>query len=371
MEVLTSPPASHRLKSLDVLRGLAVLLVLGRHLPEGSERFSHWIVSFCQKWFQVGWMGVDLFFVLSGFLVSGLLFSEYIKTKKIRPGRFLIRRGLKIYPAYYFMTFVSFAILWKYSTLNQFLIEIFFVQNYFCLAGLWSHTWSLAIEEHFYLGLCVLFYFLTRGGAEKPFRLIPWIWLFSAIVCLWLRLNTPFNDPHVLTPTHVRMDGLLFGVMLSYFYHFYRAGFERFVKKIGWFLPVITFFCLWPVFCLDLGREPFLVRYGLTLTYLGFGSLILFFLFMVPVRVFSNPISKVFLFVGVRSYSIYLWHMPVVYIWVQPMTTKIGGANGLWVGLVAYLVGAVGVGVLSYEIIEKPVLAWRDRRFPASRVGLG
>lgn len=84
-----------RLKHLDFLRGIAVLLVL----------FRHYALSIVL--FNIGWIGVDLFFVLSGFLVSGLLFKEYIKYGNIKPILFLIRRGLKIYPLFYFALILS------------------------------------------------------------------------------------------------------------------------------------------------------------------------------------------------------------------------------------------------------------------------
>ena len=78
-----------RLRELDFLRGIAILLVLLRHIT---------LFSFTT---QMGWIGVDLFFVLSGFLVSGLLFKEYIQFGNIQPKLFLIRRGFKIYPIYF------------------------------------------------------------------------------------------------------------------------------------------------------------------------------------------------------------------------------------------------------------------------------
>src|SRR5215471_3658603 len=80
-----------RNQSLDALRCIAVLLVLGLHLP------------YYRVWGTLGWIGVDLFFVLSGFLISGLLFQEYKKTGSINFKRFLIRRGLKIYPSFYLL----------------------------------------------------------------------------------------------------------------------------------------------------------------------------------------------------------------------------------------------------------------------------
>src|SRR5688572_16524528 len=80
---------TYRLREIDFLRGVAILLVLLRH---------KYVFQFT---YTMGWIGVDLFFTLSGFLVSGLLFKEYLKFGDIQPKRFLIRRGFKIYPIYY------------------------------------------------------------------------------------------------------------------------------------------------------------------------------------------------------------------------------------------------------------------------------
>src|SRR5882762_10148526 len=134
-----------RLKRLDVLRAFAILLVLGSHKETASI------------WMKTGWVGVDLFFVLSGFLVSGLLFSEYQKVGKLRIKRFLIRRGLKIYPPFYTLllaTVCLVAVLGNNSIPGKVLLsEGLFVQNYG--PAFWGHTWSLAVEEHFYLLLAL------------------------------------------------------------------------------------------------------------------------------------------------------------------------------------------------------------------------
>src|SRR5688572_30062087 len=117
-----------RLLSIDILRGLAIILVLFRHFG---------IVEVLGK---IGWSGVDLFFVISGFLVSGLLFREFQSTGEIKPMRFLIRRGFKIYPPFYF--FLAFTVAKAFLVflsgiegnkgfnLKALLAEIFFVQNY-------------------------------------------------------------------------------------------------------------------------------------------------------------------------------------------------------------------------------------------------
>ena len=87
--------------TIDVLRAAACLLVLGRHCVALTMFQSAPFRQLGNVWKTGGWVGVDLFFVLSGFLVSGLLFREYQRYGRIVAGRFLIRRGLKIYPGYY------------------------------------------------------------------------------------------------------------------------------------------------------------------------------------------------------------------------------------------------------------------------------
>src|SRR5689334_9337029 len=86
-----------RLASIDFLRGIAVILVLFRHHWVGIDALQH-----------IGWVGVDLFFVLSGFLVSGLLFAEEKKYGKVERFRFLVRRGFKIYPLFYLSLVLTF-----------------------------------------------------------------------------------------------------------------------------------------------------------------------------------------------------------------------------------------------------------------------
>ena len=125
-------PAANRSAALDALRALAVLLVLGRHFPEPPPGAA--LPAWLAVWQRGGWIGVDLFFVLSGFLVSGLLFREYRRFGEIRYGHFLARRGFKIYPAFYLM--FGAVLLYAAHMGRAFvgwpvvLSEMFFVQNY-------------------------------------------------------------------------------------------------------------------------------------------------------------------------------------------------------------------------------------------------
>ncbi len=147
---------------LAVLRGIAVLLVFGRHLelpkPEGL------VGTFAGAWLRIGWLGVDLFFVLSGFLIGGLLVTELHKHGRIDVARFLSRRGLKIYPAYFvFIAYLMFMpaakgllrgeSVWAVPVeWSLYWPNFLFLQNYVGNNPT-GHTWTLAVEEHFYLML--------------------------------------------------------------------------------------------------------------------------------------------------------------------------------------------------------------------------
>ncbi len=301
---------------LDCLRAVAVLLVLGRHVetPEGAS-------ALMAAWHCGGWVGVDLFFVLSGFLVSGLLFREYQKRRDVSLPRFLIRRGLRIYPAFYTLLACTWLLArmlpFPKTSWSAYLFEMLFVQNYF--RAVWNHTWSLAVEEHFYLTLPLLMLWLLRArrGEADPFgRLVP---ITVAVVvglttvrCIqgwWL----PFNHRWHMFVSHLRADSLLVGVLLAYVYHFHRAGFERVVAGRGRLLLALGTACFVPAFIFELETTWFIYTIGLTLFALG-GVLVI----AAGVGASVSLPARLLAPMGSDSYSIYLWHMPVLF-WGVPL----------------------------------------------------
>ena len=187
---------------LDLLRGIAVIAVIAYHYP-------------AFRWFDAGWAGVGLFFVLSGFLISGLLFADYKRNGKISIGRFLIRRGFKIYPPFYVFLLVTVPFLififgprrWP----SRLFFECFFLQDY--LPHLWPHTWSLAVEEQFYLLLPPLLVGLSklrRLGNDRGFVLLPAISVALLLGCLLLRLHANDHTQDELRfPLNFRADPCL------------------------------------------------------------------------------------------------------------------------------------------------------------------
>lgn len=337
-----------RLKQIDLLRAAAVLLVVASHLT-----WSPFLV-------RIGWVGVDLFFVLSGFLVSGLLFREYQLTGSMRLGRFLLRRGFKIYPAYYLLLLATILYYGRDLSWSRIWPDLIFAQSYF--PGTWGHFWSLAVEEHFYILLpLTLLFFASRNSGPDPFRRVPLVFAALAVICLVLRLipalsGEPYSFERHIAPSHLRMDSLGFGVLLSYLHHFRRAALDRLHARAGSLLLPLSVVLVSPV--LYLNREGVFMRTaGLSLLYLGFGGMLLLALRHAPHERFP---LRILTRIGEASYTIYLIHMPVAF-WVLSFHTRIGRDAAYFL----YIAVALLAGVILSRAIEVPVLRLRNQYFPA------
>lgn len=219
-------PESRRVVQLDFVRGLAILAVLQYHVLSIPVRNS-WARGFEYAGKRMGWMGVDLFFVLSGFLVGGLLIQELIRSADIRIGRFLLRRLFKIWPAYYL--YIAAQAVFGHYPLHTFLWQnALNIQNYTGTAL--GFTWSLAVEEHFYLVLPALLLLLYKSRHLRP--KIPVILSSCCVVILCGRIVSVyfFHGEEPYMKTHARVDSLLFGVLLSYAFYVHRDKFNRMLK---------------------------------------------------------------------------------------------------------------------------------------------
>jgi peptidoglycan/LPS O-acetylase OafA/YrhL len=209
-----------RIPQLDGLRGVAIALVLTYHYLAfantfGAPRFFRplfWV-------FSLGWSGVDLFFVLSGFLIGGILLDARGSSNYFRV--FYTRRVCRIFPLYFaFLALAFFAS--RFSPLRlPWHWYLLFAQNFWMAAhqSLGSSsifpTWSLAVEEQFYLLLPALIYFV------KPSRL-PWFLGAGIVLAPLIRAAIYLKDPASIFPAYVllpcRMNALLMGVAAAYLF---------------------------------------------------------------------------------------------------------------------------------------------------------
>jgi peptidoglycan/LPS O-acetylase OafA/YrhL len=233
-----------RQPGLDLLRALAIIVVVIYHaalfgfkLPGRVDRF--------------GWIGVDLFFVLSGYLIGGQLLAPLARDRRIKLGRFFARRVLRIMPAYFVVLAIYFFLpSWReYSEMSQPLWKFLLsVQNIALHAGTaFSHAWSLAVEDQFYLALPFLLLFLYRR--PRAAIIIPWLIIVGGILLRTFlayrnldEQGVSFRDfqAWIYYPTWTRLDPLVFGVVLAAIEKFRPTWWQRLINWAPWlWLPAL------------------------------------------------------------------------------------------------------------------------------------
>jgi peptidoglycan/LPS O-acetylase OafA/YrhL len=357
---IAQPATGARFARLDALRGVAILLVLGRHQPINS------------LWTKCGWAGVDLFFVLSGFLVAGLIFKEYVREGSVDLFRFWSRRAFRIYPPFLSMLAGSLLLCVvvnhkRYAATDRIFAELTWTQSY--RHGIWGHTWSLAVEEHFYilLPLVLAFAMWRNAHATNPFRSVPSTVCGLSILFLVLRSlkseGGSFDYLANVFPTHLRLDSLAFGVLLSYLYYFRNESFMLFVRRrrrlllIGGVLLFSTTL-VWPL------ESTVMHTVGFTFVYVGSGC------FLALALLDAHRLSlltRALAGIGGCSYSIYLWHMAInqytpTFIRVLGFGTSHRAAIAVSLGL------SVVAGFVMHRLIELPAIRLRDYLLPSVRV---
>lgn len=350
-----------RIFQLDVLRGIAILLVMGVHVPAYPI------------WSTIGGWGVDLFFVLSGFLISNLLFTEYRNRGAIRLRRFFFRRALKLYPSFYLLLGLTLLYCFTYGvpfTGRQLLGEAILTQNY--LGAIWGHTWSLAVEEHFYIVLPLILAFMMRrkAGAENPFRAIPYVFLAVAIACLSLRIVNSIQHPihsHRIhyQPSHLRADSLFCGVFISYLHNFCPAILKKLMSN-PWRLPIAMASILALAPELILPTDDYRVyTVGFTLVYIAFGTMLLLSIYQEDrKRPAPGMAARAVAWMGGYSYTLYLWHVPMAQVF-GALARRFGTVNPYLLHAI-YFSTTIVVAVTLSKLVEIPVLRLRERLFPAA-----
>lgn len=359
----------------DCVRCVAIFLVMAAHCQDLTPALPPLLGAVFSFLHLIGWVGVDLFFVLSGFLVSGLLFDEHDATGTLNIKRFLIRRAFKIIPAFYVLVLATAlydGIVFHRVVAVHLIHDLLFLQSY--RAGAWSHAWTLAIEVHFYLLLALLLAYLSRLPAKAGLWLarLPGILCGVLVASFIARLINSelrpgaFNMHREFQPTHLHLDVLAAGVLLRYLYTYHR-GYLVFFEQAKLFWVGLGLLLVFPSVYLWVPHPDYLTALIPTLNYLGFG-LILFEATQVafPTSGVLAWLVKPFDYLGKHSYSIYLWHLPVKQWLVDPLLP--GPAGVLY--FLFFFSASLVVGTFFSEILEMPILHVRNRLFPSKARGL-
>ncbi len=303
-----------------------------------------------------GDLGVNIFFVISGFLITGLLIREEERNGSIAIGRFYVRRAFRIWPAYYVLIgVVALLAAAKLvpTTASDFWAASLFLWNYFGGSGdQWTlaHTWSLAVEEQFYL-LWPLTLAYASGLVTRR-RIAVAIIIVSPFIRLVTYVALPSLRSRIPTMLHTRADTLMFGCFLALLLADpgLRSIVERGVARgLHWIaLPVI--FIVTPLLTLRF-HGAYTIIAGRSLDGVAIACIVAWVVMRPQGRTGRFLNSPLAVQVGVRSYSLYLWQ--------QLFARGIPGLPG--VPLVIRLLALLVVAEASYRLVERPMLRLRQQ----------
>ncbi len=366
---------------LDGLRGLAILAVMASHLFAVNYEVQAAPLRIIGEIFFWGQWGVDLFFVLSGFLITGILVDSLGQHHFFR--NFYMRRVLRIFPLYYGVLFLLFALthVLRIQWHGLQIPLLLYLQNGWRLQPLTemlggkislNHLWSLAIEEQFYL-LWPLLIFLARTS-----RRVMTLAIAGCLLALCFRLLL-WGVWHNGFTTHFNMfaraDALLFGAVLALLYRS-----SRWPAIQRWSLPVVVVTAALLVLSLvKPGLPPFRSPFWIFAVRYSFVALASGGLLAWSLRPgwFSRMCgSHVLRFFGKYSYGLYVLHMtflPLFTGWIRPFVFDVSGSKGVAVIGNAVLVTAIAslAAWLSFHLYEKRFLRLKryfeyEPRVPAS-----
>lgn len=360
-----------RFHGLDTLRAAAILVVMLYHLnmysllPEALNPIA-----------SVGWAGVDLFFVLSGFLIGSQLLKPYLNGATPSLKEFYARRAYRILPAYLTVLFLYLAVPlwreapgpyapWQYLTFTWNLLLLHYPEG-----RAFSHVWSLCVEEHFYLFLpLLLLVFMRRPAVWKTVLFVLAIVLGGIALRAWLLYHVVLKPDaastsmmrYIYYPTYCRLDGLAIGVSLAILRSFRPSWWSRIARHgnllfVGGAATVVGALrlCNFDYPSPDL---PASILFAFPALAIGFGLLVASAVCersMLKRRVpGAAPLAAL-------AYSLYLTHKSVAHATHQMLPVWTAQAD--WRAICIYSVACLGIASLLYFGVERPFLCLRLRR---------
>lgn len=327
-----------RTPALDGIRAIGVVLVIGFHARVSG--------------FEAGAYGVDMFFTLSGFLITSILIGELDAGVDLR--RFWKRRASRLLPALFAVVIacVAFGAVLSPTTRDGVVPSLFYFTNWFRAfggdAGALGHTWSLAIEEQFYLVWPLVLIGLHR--LDRSLRVALWATVALAVgsasaravvVASGADMQRWYND------STLRADAILIGCAVAL--HFARNGVPGWLRtpRLATLVAVVLVAILVRSWIAGdapgaWGSVERTTIAGLTAALIGVAAA------GVSLPALEHPVAG---WIGVRSYGLYLWHYPIM----RNTEIPIASADVLWAVALTF-----GITALSYRYVEAPFLRWKD-----------
>jgi peptidoglycan/LPS O-acetylase OafA/YrhL len=346
----------HYLVQLDGLRFIAVTCVL----------FSHWITypvfNILNSFIGLG--GVDLFFVLSAFLITGILLeSKNINMDTTADAftlkQFYIRRFLRIFPLYYLVIAIGYLIniptarqnIWWYLTYT---VNVTFYYGIDC--GHFTHLWSLGLEEQFYLIFPLIVLFIPNKFLSKTFIFLIVLSILTKLVSFLItndfaKINALAND---MLPGSFDCFGL--GALLAYYWTFERDKLEKILKKRFFFFSSFVLYIILSV--IQLYHKNYLFVY----LFWQFSMSVFSFwvIGMASLRKFNGIFKsfieyKVIKYFGKISYGIYIYHNFVPFVLFMVGMKYYSFTGAVFVYFILFFLVTIGLSMLSWHLYEKPL----------------
>lgn len=354
---------------LDVVRFIAAFMIIIYH---GYEAWRGWfgeigflsggtytdltaggkLVHQTLKNFEIG---VDVFFLLSGFLITYILIKEKEKFGKINIFNFIVRRTLRIWPLYFLLIAVApFIVSWVNADTPNYLVNALFVNNFHAIQTTkwtypFAHFWSICIEEHFYLVWPFIIAFIPNKHLMKVF-------ISLIIFSIGFRMYSVMTADHpwytLYLHTFSRMDVLVIGAIGAYFYAKkpFQINLSRYYRILLW-IVLIAVFCLEPVVNWN---SVFLGGFKKFFYIAVISLLLLDYNFNEKFRHVLKP-NSIFHYFGKISYGIYMYGNILLLIIMKKIMMKWDISN-LYLYMLFVTVLSLLIPAISYEIFERPIL---------------
>jgi peptidoglycan/LPS O-acetylase OafA/YrhL len=379
-ESVDVPLSARRFPAADGVRGLAILVVLVHNSAFVERSSTALLLKLTTAITATGWTGVELFFVLSGFLISGILVDSVGAPRYFR--NFYIRRVLRIFPLYYSVLFVALFVVphiasvpaWTAVARKNQWWYWGYLSNWGDAFGHglpgFPHFWSLAVEEQFYLVWPLLVFVLSR---RRMIGLCALIMVAAPLVRLWLHF-AGFPAQAIYEFTIARCDGLAAGALLALLL---RDDFSRprLARWMRWLTPA----CAAALVVLTLYEHGFhaddlAVQVGGQSLVALLSTALVYYCVSVPTGA-ATRVQKIMSagwlrFFGKYSYAIYVFHVPIHRLLSFYVADALNTGDGVtrFIKLMGYLgcvlLASTLAAIVSWRVLEKPCLDLKDRFAP-------
>ncbi len=360
--------------NLDILRFIAAFMVVIAHAYEGwcgwwgypgfmSVDGDHKTLSsfgnYANTVIKNGGFGVDVFFLISGFLITYILLAEKDLTGKIDIKKFFIRRGFRIWPLYFLLIAVTpFIVSWLNKPSPDYLSTALFYNNFHSMTtGNWeypfAHFWSICVEEHFYLVWPFLVAFIPNRYLLNTFWTVLFISVFARFGFNLYGKGFYYMYLHTLS----RMDVLAIGAIGAYMY---------FNKSLRFTIPKYVRIALYFLFIVVYASEPYNIYDGMFLAcfrkyfYVAVIAIGMSNFLLNPDALISFKKKNVFHYLGKVSYGVYMYSNILIAIIIEKIIAPYNMVN-MYLYFFLNIALTIIISIISYELFEKQFLKLKTR----------